>query len=127
MYCADHASEDDLRRIEIDNLVLVKPRQPIPQQWTPELVRTYDFTGWRWGALPFGTVKSARGGNVQSDIVTLKHECIECRRTIWACSPLENLCEEDDYYLHERNREMIRSRAKRNAFRPVNPFAGGEF
>lgn len=90
-------------------------------------MRTYDFTGWLWGALPYGVVKAARNGNVQGAKVVAKVECVECKRPMWTCDVArEDMCEEDEYLLHSRNRDMIVDRAKRNNMKAINPFADNE-
>ena len=70
-------------------------------------------------------VKAARYGGPA--VVTAKIECVECKRPMWSCNPaLENLCEEDDYFLRSRNWDLRAERAKQNNLIAINPFADSD-
>ena len=103
-----------------------KTSTAIPEVWTQEILRNYDFTGWRWDDLPRQVIKCARSAGVHTNRIIGKVECTECKRQIWTCDPRENLCEEDEYFLFMRNVDLKQQRARRLDRKPVNPFVEQE-
>ena len=94
----------------------------------PTIDPNYDFTGVIRERLPYWVLKAAKHGAVQNHVVVGRIECISCRRLMWTCDKnLEDLCEEDEYLEHQRNRDMDVARQTRQSQMPVvNPFAEPE-
>ena len=98
--------------------------EPVKLDYEKAVDRNHDFTGWHLSKLPHWAPKAARAGAVASDIVIGKRECVECRQECWYCDDREDLCEQCDYTLRERNRDLVIQRAHRNNMRVSNPFKG---
>jgi hypothetical protein len=89
----------------------------------PTLDPATNFIGWIWSAMPYWVVKAARHGAVINQKIVGKVECVECKRWMWTCDmQRENTCEECDYILHARNRELQKTHGRARGGILINPF-----
>ena len=98
--------------------------EPTPKQvmHAPSIDPSKDFTGWDWRSMPYWVLKAAPHNAATSKKIIGRTECIECKRKIWHCDPREDTCEECQYLLYQRNRDLQATRRRARGGILVNPF-----